>query len=44
MVAIIGAVARLTDAGMTVDEAVTTVVRLIRELQSPPQPDRAAAL
>jgi len=34
MIAIIGAVGRLTDAGMTTDEAIDTVLRIMRELQS----------
>ncbi len=31
MIAIIGAVARLTDAGMTVEDATETALRIIRE-------------
>jgi hypothetical protein len=34
MVAIAGAVGRLTDAGMTTDEAIDTVVRIMREREA----------
>jgi hypothetical protein len=34
MIAIIGAVGRLTDAGMTADDARDTVLRVLREEQS----------
>ena len=34
MIAIIGAVGRLVDTGMTTDEAMDTVLRIMRELQS----------
>jgi hypothetical protein len=39
MIAIIGAVGRLTDAGMTADDATDTVLRIMRELQSVARPD-----
>jgi len=39
MIAIIGAVGRLTEAGMTTDEAMDTVLRIMRELQSLARPD-----
>jgi hypothetical protein len=38
MIAIIGAVGRLTDAGMTVDDAMDTVLRIMRESLALPDP------
>jgi hypothetical protein len=39
MIAIIGAMGRLADTGMTTDEAIDTVLRIVRELQSLARPD-----
>jgi hypothetical protein len=38
MIAIIGAVARLTDAGLTVEDATETVLRILREFEPDARP------
>lgn len=44
MIAIIGAVGCLTDAGMDEDDATETVLRIMRELEASAHPDMAALL
>jgi hypothetical protein len=41
MIAIIGAVGRLTDAGIRVDDAADTVLRILHETESEDAPDCA---
>jgi hypothetical protein len=44
MIAIIGAVGRLTDAGIAVDDAVETVLRILHEeVTAGPKPERPSA-